>query len=116
MQGWYLGRRIQGWLKLWLIGLVSLCLVVACQPSPPPSQDVTADCVTVSHSAGETCIPKTFERLVTLDSVSFEYAIAADLQPVGTTLSNFQTVACPPNRRGQYWSKRRTEFRGNSQA
>ncbi|ACB01142.1 MULTISPECIES: ABC transporter substrate-binding protein [Cyanophyceae] len=92
MQGWYLGRRIQGWLKLWLIGLVSLCLVVACQPSPPPSQDVTADCVTVSHSAGETCIPKTFERLVTLDSVSFEYAIAADLQPVGTTLSNFQTA------------------------
>ncbi|MBV5261872.1 iron-siderophore ABC transporter substrate-binding protein [Synechococcus moorigangaii CMS01] len=92
MQRWQFGDIVRRWLKPWIIGLVSFCVVAACQPSPPQSQDSAVDCVTVTHSAGETCIPKTFGRLVTLDTVSFEYAIAADLQPIGTTLSNFQTA------------------------
>lgn len=83
---------VQRWLRPWLVGLISLCLVVACQSPSPQSGNPSPDCQVVNHSAGETCIPKTFERLVTLDSVSFEYAIATDLQPIGTPSSNFRTA------------------------
>jgi len=65
--------------------------VVACQPSPLPNAAVTADCTRVEHPAGTTCVPDEMQRLVTLDGVSFEYAIALGLDPIATVRSELQT-------------------------
>ena len=47
---------------------------VACTgASNPTAED---DCRPISHAAGTTCVPNEIERVVTLDSVAFEYAIA----------------------------------------
>jgi len=71
--------------------LVTLGWVVACQPSPLPNAAVTADCTRVEHPAGTTCVPDEMQRLVTLDGVSFEYAIALGLDPIATVRSELQT-------------------------
>ncbi len=55
----------------------------------------TAECAVVQHIAGKTCVPKRFERLVTLDSMAFEYAVAAGLAPIATVRSDFHTSLEP---------------------
>jgi len=50
-----------------------------------------SDCRQISHAAGTTCVPNEIERVVTLDSVAFEYAIALGLKPVGTVSSDFSS-------------------------
>ncbi|MGD1952923.1 MAG: iron-siderophore ABC transporter substrate-binding protein [Leptolyngbyaceae cyanobacterium] len=40
------------------------------------------DCSAVAHAVGATCIPNQIERVVTLDTVSFENAVALGLKPV----------------------------------
>lgn len=63
---------------------------VACSPQSRSGIDTPtaqADCQTVQHGAGEACVPNTIQRLVTLDGVSYEYAIALDLNPIGTVYS-----------------------------
>jgi iron complex transport system substrate-binding protein len=65
---------------------------VACQP--PPQQEAIKnpeDCTVVNHGPRETCVPTTIDRLVTLDGVAFEYAIAIGLEPIATVSSHFQT-------------------------
>ncbi|MGC1310554.1 MAG: iron-siderophore ABC transporter substrate-binding protein [Phormidesmis sp.] len=44
----------------------------------------STDCRPIEHIAGTTCVPDQIERLVTLDAVSFENAIALGLKPIGT--------------------------------
>jgi iron complex transport system substrate-binding protein len=76
--------------------LVAMGLVVACQRSPQSSAPVeTASCDVVEHVAGTACVPKEIRRLVTLDGVMFEYAIALDLAPIGTVSSAFQAQLPP---------------------
>lgn len=41
-------------------------------------------CYPVEHIAGKACVPNQIERLVTLDTVSFENVIALGLKPIGT--------------------------------
>ncbi|MGD1950164.1 MAG: iron-siderophore ABC transporter substrate-binding protein, partial [Leptolyngbyaceae cyanobacterium] len=49
------------------------------------SQSLTAtNCYWISHAAGKTCVPNQIERLVTLDAVSFENALALGLKPIAT--------------------------------
>ncbi|MBD2232812.1 iron-siderophore ABC transporter substrate-binding protein [Phormidium tenue FACHB-1052] len=79
-------------LKQWAINLVltllTLGLVVACQGGESSvDQSAAVDCTEVEHAAGTTCVPKTYERLVTLDGVTFEYAIASGLSPIATAVS-----------------------------
>ncbi len=79
-------------LKRWLFWLglsfLTLGLVVACQGGESTSVPSAAvDCTDVEHAAGTTCVPKAYERLVTLDGVTFEYAIAAGLSPIATAVS-----------------------------
>ncbi|MGG6269524.1 ABC transporter substrate-binding protein [Leptolyngbya sp. AN03gr2] len=68
----------------------TLWLTVSCHPSPRLISQT--DCYEVKHSAGTTCVPKTIKRLVTLDSASFENAIALGLTPVGTVLAEQSTL------------------------
>jgi iron complex transport system substrate-binding protein len=78
-------------LKCWgfkvILSLLTLGFVVACQGGTTVDQSATADCIDVEHVAGTTCVPETFERLVTLDGVTFEYTIAAGLSPIATAAS-----------------------------
>lgn len=63
---------------------------VACSPQSRPGADAPAtqaDCRVVQHGAGEACVPNIIQRLVALDGVTYEYAIALDLNPIGTTYS-----------------------------
>ena len=64
-------------LRLFIIGLLFALFVVACQnksvrQSPNPS---LADCRTVNHVMGEACVPKTVQRLISLDDVTLADAL-----------------------------------------
>ncbi|WP_199333635.1 iron-siderophore ABC transporter substrate-binding protein [Oculatella sp. FACHB-28] len=80
------------WRMLVLV-LLTLGLVAACQggSSTDRSGAITENCTSVEHVAGITCVPNSFERLVTLDSVTFEAAIAVDLKPTATVFSNLSS-------------------------
>ncbi|AGF50300.1 iron(III) dicitrate-binding periplasmic protein [Synechocystis sp. PCC 6803] len=66
-------------------------LVVACQnPSQREAVKNSEDCVIVNQPEDQACVPKTIDRLVTLDGAAFEYAIALGLEPIATVPSNFQ--------------------------
>lgn len=71
-----------------LLGLVLiLSLTTACErTSNLPATLSTSDCRPVQHMAGESCIPSQPQRVVTLDSVSLEYALALGIQPIGSVL------------------------------
>lgn len=73
--------------------LVTLGFVIACQDSSSTisSELMRVDCTTVDHAAGITCVPHSIERLVTLDSVTFEDAIALSLPPVATVFSSLSS-------------------------
>ncbi len=75
------------WLILW--ALLLLAALGVCHVSSPlqPATPQT-DCRLVEHTAGITCVPKTIQRLVTLDETAFEYAVALGFHPVGTPLSD----------------------------
>ena len=79
------------WIALTL-ALLTLGLIVACQRLPQtPIEPMAGDCTMVNQVAGQTCVPTTIQRLVTLDGVSFEQAIAAGLEPIATVSADFQT-------------------------
>ncbi len=69
--------------------LLTLVAVVSCQRSPQPETSVTADCTVVEHVAGKACVPNQIQRLVTLDGVSFEYAIALGEKPIATAFGGY---------------------------
>lgn len=80
-------RSLRHWVLRcgWL--LLTVGVVVACQRSPqPPAPISTAPCTVVEHIAGTACVPGEIQRLVTLDGVTFEYAIAAGLDPIATAV------------------------------
>lgn len=68
---------------LFVLGYLVVVVLAACQSQ---NSELTSNksCHWVEHMAGKTCVPDQIERLVTLDSPSFEYAIALGLKPVGT--------------------------------
>lgn len=81
---WYRFR----WLVLAVLMLFTCWCAITCRPISPSVTEVNPkDCHWVEHVAGVTCIPNTIQRLVTLDSVSFEYAVALGFHPVGSPLS-----------------------------
>lgn len=56
--------------------------------STPIDTSATQNCRVVKHAMGETCVPQKFERLVTLDSASFENAIALGIKSIGTVFDS----------------------------
>lgn len=78
-------RVIKQWGFRVTLVVLTLGLVVACQRSQQTAVSVNAsDCTVVEHVAGTACIPNEIQRLVTLDGVTFEYAIATGLSPIAT--------------------------------
>ncbi|MDB9538597.1 iron-siderophore ABC transporter substrate-binding protein [Anabaenopsis tanganyikae CS-531] len=87
-------KRLTRWWGLAIAMFCSLLLTVACHygGSIPVNEQITnAACRDLKHSAGITCIPDKFERLVTLDDTSLENAIALGIQPVGSVISEFSS-------------------------
>jgi iron complex transport system substrate-binding protein len=85
-------RNWSVWLGLWLL---TLWLVVACQRSPQLNTSATADCIVVEQVVGTACVPNQIRRLVTLNGVAFEYAIAMGLDPIGTVVADYQAPLKP---------------------
>ncbi|NJM17639.1 MAG: iron-siderophore ABC transporter substrate-binding protein [Richelia sp. SM1_7_0] len=56
--------------------------------SVPIDNSTTQNCRSIKHALGETCVPQNFERLVTLDSASFENAIALGVKSIATAVDN----------------------------
>lgn len=74
------------------LGLLMSLLTVACNldgfatrsrvhGSLSPS---TSECRLIQHSVGETCVPLNPQRVITLDPMSLEGAIALGIQPIAT--------------------------------
>ena len=68
-----------------LLGILGGVILASCHrdisfDSNPPSAN--SNCSLVNHAVGQTCVPNQIERLITLDLVSFENAIALGLKPV----------------------------------
>ena len=77
---------------LFLAGILSILILEGCAQGASPDNDSSAaseDCYLVNHAAGETCVSRDTEQIVTLDTVSFENVVALGLQPVATTHVNF---------------------------
>jgi iron complex transport system substrate-binding protein len=80
------------WGRLVIVMFCTLLLSVACHSggSLPVNEQITnTACRQLEHPAGITCVPKKFERLVTLDSASLESAIALGIKPLGAVISDF---------------------------
>jgi iron complex transport system substrate-binding protein len=77
-------RRRFRWLIWTMLLLFTLVQTIACGHRSAPV--VQATCHSIKHIAGTTCVPDKIERLVTLDTVSMEYAIALGLRPIGTVM------------------------------
>jgi iron complex transport system substrate-binding protein len=54
------------------------------------------ECNLIQHHAGETCVPLTPQRIVTLDAVTFEHAIALGMQPIATVHSSWDALHLQP--------------------
>ena len=75
-------------LKPFLIGLLATLLVVACQNNTirQPNNSQLDDCRTVQHVLGEVCVPKTPQRLISLDNVTLANALTVGVSSVGVSL------------------------------
>ena len=87
-------KSLTRWWQFVFTILCTLIVNVACHHggSLPVNQQITnTACRQVEHSAGITCVPEKFERLVTLDPASLESAIALGIKPVGSVISAFSS-------------------------
>ena len=79
------------------LGLLVLGLVVACQPSFPnaasPATRATPgeDCRMIPHTLGETCVPLSPQRVVTLTHI--DNALAVGIKPIGAATKNDNKVS-----------------------
>ena len=85
-------KRIHAIVLLFVSGVFIVFMVSACNSNTFTSNQVdssaTQNCRVIKHAMGETCVPQEFERLVTLDSASFENAIAVGIKPIATVFDN----------------------------
>lgn len=79
-------HRIYRRIRFSLLTILTL-LIVACTSNARIA--VNADCYTVQHVAGETCVPRQPQRVVALDSVTFEYLLSLGIRPIGAVSSTF---------------------------
>ncbi|MEA5569263.1 iron-siderophore ABC transporter substrate-binding protein [Anabaena sp. UHCC 0399] len=80
------------WLRFSSVIFFTVLLAVACHRGgslPVNYQSTNAACRQVEHTAGITCVPDKFERLVTLDDA--ENAIALGIKPLGAVISHFSS-------------------------
>jgi iron complex transport system substrate-binding protein len=83
--------------QILLCGFV-VAFVIACHSSPPPVPLASADCRTIVHAVGETCVPNPPSRVVVLGVPTLGNALALGVKPMGTLLY-FETP--PPYLQGK---------------
>lgn len=76
-------------LRFVILMLLSMVMITACA-SPPSERSSTqsANCYMVTHLMGKTCVPNQPQRVVVLDTTTFEYVAALGIKPIGATLSD----------------------------
>ncbi|MDV3351204.1 iron-siderophore ABC transporter substrate-binding protein [Leptothoe sp. LEGE 181152] len=80
----------------WLLLAVAACfLVSACcgvfsinTPSPSDTVPAAAECQTIQHDLGETCVPNNPQRLVATDGIALEVLLALDRKPLAAAEPN----------------------------
>jgi len=81
-------RRIQ----LFLVGVLVIVLLQSCHALPwqqwQTSKVRTSTCRNVRHALGESCIPLSPQRIITMDQDSLEILVALGLNPIATTTAN----------------------------
>ena len=75
-------------LRYLAIAILAVLFIVACQNNPvrQPTNSQLADCRTVNHVMGEVCVPKTPQRLVSLDDVTLADALTVGVPSIGVSL------------------------------
>jgi iron complex transport system substrate-binding protein len=66
------------------LGMLMSLLTVACHLDRGSLSPSTSECRLIQHSVGETCVPLNPQRVITLDSLSLESAIALGIRPIAT--------------------------------
>ncbi|MBD2346217.1 iron-siderophore ABC transporter substrate-binding protein [Anabaena subtropica FACHB-260] len=80
--------------RLFLVAILSVVFIKGCYSfSPdttysPKSNLFTAECRTVKHELGESCIPFHPKRIIVTDQESLEILVALGLKPIATTTAN----------------------------
>ncbi len=88
--------------RLCLMMVFTIFLVAACSGNLPPNtasrripssaslsaSSTKSDCRIVKHAMGETCVPTNPQRVVTLDVVTLEDALALGIKPIGAVTSS----------------------------
>ncbi|MBW4642767.1 MAG: iron-siderophore ABC transporter substrate-binding protein [Goleter apudmare HA4340-LM2] len=85
-------KSLTHWWRFVFTILCTLIVTVACHRGgslPVSDYTTNAACRQMEHAAGITCVPKKFERLVTLDDA--ENAIALGIKPLGAVISDFSS-------------------------
>ena len=75
-------------LRYLAIAIIVVSFTVACQNNPvrQSSNSQLADCRTVNHVVGEVCVPKTVQRLISLDDVTLADALTVNVSSIGVSL------------------------------
>ena len=81
-------KRFYRAISWFLLGIAVVITIAACNNNTPtkPNSALTENCRVIQHAMGETCVPSNPQRIVVLDSVMLEAAIALDEKPVGSPL------------------------------
>lgn len=82
-------KRFYRSVSLFVLGILIGAAIAACNSNTPtkPNFTSTENCRVIQHAMGETCVPLDPQRIVVLDSVMLEAAIALDKKPVGSPLN-----------------------------
>ena len=77
--------------------ILSFLIIAACTPQGSSEQSTTAACRPVQHATGESCVPQSPERVVTLALPALANLIALDIKPIGTvTYDAFAGIEIQP--------------------
>jgi iron complex transport system substrate-binding protein len=90
--------HLKGMYRQMLLGGLVAVLVIACNSSPAPVPLASADCRTIVHAAGETCVPNQPSRAVVLGVPPLANALTLGIKPIGAQI-DFE--APPPYLQGQ---------------
>lgn len=86
-------KAVSSRLKRFVVALITVLLIVACQGDAarqaPNSPNLT-NCRVIQHALGQTCIPSSPLRLVSLDDITLADALALGVSSVGASLLDGQ--------------------------
>jgi iron complex transport system substrate-binding protein len=89
-------KALKNFIYLVLTGLTFL-VITACTPQPDSNSSPTADCRPIQHAMGESCVPQSPNRVVTLSLPTLANMIALEIQPIGAaTYDAFAGIKVTP--------------------